>query len=224
METSLLDVNQPLGQIAAAHPASTLVFLRHRLDFCCRGGQKLGDACRAAGLDPQAVIAEIAAEDSKKSPERWDTKPLPALIDFILTRYHQPLRDDLPALINAARKVERVHAVKASCPRGLAAFLEQFQADLLQHLAKEEHVLFPAIQAQSSGVYVQMPIRVMTQEHDDHGGALRRLRELATDYVPPFDACATWRALYFGLEKLEAELMEHIHLENNVLFPRALSA
>jgi len=84
-------------------------------------------------------------------------------------------------------------------------------------------MLFPAIQRGHRGAPVHMPIRVMMQEHDDHGESLRELRALATDFSPPPDACATWRALYAGLDKLEAELMEHIHLENNVLFPRALS-
>jgi regulator of cell morphogenesis and NO signaling len=220
----MIHPNETLGHVAAVHPASTLVFLRHRLDFCCGGGQRLGDACRAAGLDPDAVIAEIAAEGTATAPERWDTRPLPELIDFILTRYHEPLRADLPALLDAARRVERVHAKKPSCPHGLASHLEQLDAELRQHLAKEEQVLFPALRSGSGGAHVHMPIRVMMQEHDDHGANLKRLRVLATDFIPPQEACATWRALYAGLEKLEAELMEHIHLENNVLFPRALNA
>jgi regulator of cell morphogenesis and NO signaling len=222
-ETTMIDANQTLGQIATAHPASTLVFLRHRLDFCCGGGKKLGDACRAVGLDPKSVCAEIVAEGATRSPERWDTKPLPDLIDFIIARYHEPLRADLPALIDAARRVERVHTKKASCPHGLTADLEQLDAEVRQHLAKEEEVLFPAIVAGRGGAQVHMPVRVLMQEHDDHGASLQRLRELATDFTPPPEACATWRALYAGLEKLEAELMEHIHLENNVLFPRALN-
>jgi regulator of cell morphogenesis and NO signaling len=220
----MIERDAPIGQIATAHPASTLVFLRHRLDFCCGGGRKLADACRAAGLDPELVIAEITAEESTRSPERWDTKPLPELIDFILARYHEPLRADLPALLEAARRVERVHAKKASCPRGLATQLEQLEAEVRQHIAKEEQVLFPAIRAGSRGGQVHLPVRVMMQEHDDHGAHLARLRELATDFNPPPEACATWRALYAGLEKLESELMEHVHLENNVLFPRALNA
>lgn len=220
----MIDANETLGQIATAHPASTRVFLRHRLDFCCGGGQKLGDACRAADLDPGAVIAEIVAEGTEKTPERWDTQPLPALIDFILTRYHNPLRADLTALLEAARKVERVHAKKPSCPQGLASHLEQLDGELRQHLAKEEEVLFPAIRSGATRANVDMPIRVLMQEHDDHGTNLQRLRALATDFDAPPEACATWRALYAGLEKLEAELMEHIHLENNVLFPRARDA
>lgn len=219
----MIDANQTLGQVATAHPSSTLVFLRHRLDFCCGGGKRFRDACQAAGLDPAKIIQEIEEESSAKTEERWDTKPLAQLVDFIITRYHETLRADLPALVDAAKRVERVHAAKDSCPKGLAALIEHASSELDQHMAKEEQVLFPAIRAGRTGGAVQMPIRVMMQEHDDHGESLRRLREIATDYVPPAEACATWRALYAGLEKLERELMEHIHLENNVLFPRSLS-
>ena len=220
----MIDANQTLGQVATAHPASTLVFLRHRLDFCCGGGQRLDEACRDVGLDPAEVIREIESEGASRSTQRWDAKPLPDLIAFILGRYHEPLRADLPALIEAARRVERVHGKKPSCPTGLASLLEQLAAELEQHMMKEEQVLFPAIRAGRRGGPVHMPIRVMMQEHDDHGANLRRVRELATGFAPPAEACATWRALYAGLEKLESELMEHIHLENNVLFPRALNA
>lgn len=220
----MIDTNDTLGHVAATHPASTLVFLRHQLDFCCGGRQRLSDACREAGLDPAAIAGEIAAEEATRSPERWDAKPLSEVIDFILATYHEALRRDLPVLLTAAQRVERVHGQKASCPRGLAALLEQLTDELTQHMAKEEQVLFVAIRGGGRGGSVHMPIRVMMQEHDDHGANLRGLRELATGFVPPPEACATWRALYAGLEKLEAELMEHIHLENNVLFPRALNA
>ncbi|HXS15961.1 MAG TPA: hemerythrin domain-containing protein, partial [Polyangiaceae bacterium] len=150
-------------------------------------------------------------------------QPLPDLIGFILERYHAPLHVDLPALVEAARRVERVHGSKPSCPRGLAALLQELASELEEHMTKEEQVLFPTILSGQRGALLHMPIRVMMQDHDDHGAHLLQLRELTTDFVPPVVACATWRALYAGLAKLETELMEHIHLENNVLFPRALN-
>jgi len=219
-----IDPNQTLGQVSTAHPESTLVFLRHHLDFCCGGGRQLKDACREAGLDPTAVIHEIEAEARAKPSEHWDDRPLGELIDFIIERYHESLRADVPALVAAAQRVERVHGQKASCPVGIASLLQLLQRELFDHMTKEERVLFPAIRSGGRGGAVRMPIHTMTAEHDDHGETLRRLRELATDFVPPQGACATWRALYAGLEKLEAELMQHIHLENNVLFPRAVDA
>jgi len=219
----MIQPHETLGQVAATHPEATHVFLRHRLDFCCGGSQQLGEACRRAGLDPYAVIGEIVAEGVTGAPVRWDTRPLRDVIEFILLHYHEPLRRDLAVLTEAAKKVERVHGKKASCPHGLAGLLEQLTIELHQHMDKEEQVLFPAIE---SGALdrLQMPIRVMVQEHDEHGALLKRVRERATNFVPPLEACATWRALYAGLDKLEAELMQHIHLENNVLFPRALGA
>jgi len=220
---AMFNTNTTLAQLATTQPGATRVFLRHRLDFCCGGRQTLVHACHEAGLNPEQVLDEIATAGADPTDERWETKPLPELVQFIVTRYHDSLRVDLPALLEAAQRVERVHADKPSCPHGLAAEIENFQTEILQHLAKEEHALFPAIVAGSHGVQVHMPVRVLMQEHDDHGANLKLLRELATDYVPPAKACATWRALYSGLEKLEAELMQHIHLENNVLFPRALN-
>jgi regulator of cell morphogenesis and NO signaling len=219
----MIDPNDTLGHLATVHPEATNVFLRHRLDFCCGGGQKLSDACRTKGLDAAAVASEIAAAGVAHAPERWDTRPLKDLIQFIVSRYHEPLRLELPALVDAARRVERVHRDKPSCPHGLAAHLQRLDSELRQHMAKEEMVLFPAVREGTRGQQLHMPIRVMMQEHQDHGENLRRTRELTANLRPPREACATWRALYVALEKLESELMEHIHLESNVLFPRALS-
>ena len=220
----MIDSTQTLGDLATAHPSATAVFLRHRLDFCCGGRQKLEDACRAAGIEPERVLAEIEAQSSPdEEPDKWSARPLPELIDHILTRYHETLRDELPPLIEAAKRVERVHAAKPACPLGLSALLEQVHTELCDHMRKEELVLFPAVVAGHRGSSVHMPIRVMMQEHDDHGVSLQRIRELTSDLVPPSGACGTWRGLYTGLEKLEADLMRHIHLEGNILFPRALS-
>ena len=121
-----------------------------------------------------------------------------------------------------ARKVEAVHGDKSSCPRGLADHLEHMSEELEQHMQKEEQLLFPMILG-GRGRMASMPISVMEQEHQDHGRNLARMSVLAHEYVAPEEACNTWRALYLGLAELEAELMEHIHLENHVLFPRTLN-
>lgn len=218
-----MNTNDTLGQLATSYPLSTQVFLRYRLDFCCGGKQTLEAACGARGLDPRAIIREIEAEAPGASKQRWDSEPLPELVDFIVARYHRALRRDLPGLLEAAWRVERVHAAKPTCPLGLATHLEEVQMELLRHMDKEEQALFPMITSGGVGARLHMPVRMMMEEHDDHGVNLRRLRELAHDFISPPEACATWRALYVGLERLEADLMEHIHLENNVLFPRALA-
>jgi regulator of cell morphogenesis and NO signaling len=211
-----------LGDIAASNPAATRVFLRHKLDFCCGGQRTLADACAAADLDADAIAGEISEEANAGSElERWQGEPLEDLVDHIEVHYHARLRADVPALIDAARRVERVHASKPAVPAGLADHLVQFWTEMQSHMMKEEGILFPMIRRGGRGQAVYMPVRVMQQEHDDHGHSLARIRELTGDLEIPAHACATWTALYHGLSRLEQELMEHIHLENNILFPRA---
>ncbi|HYD41511.1 MAG TPA: iron-sulfur cluster repair protein YtfE [Anaeromyxobacter sp.] len=220
----MIDTNATLADLAVHHPVATRVFLRHRLDFCCGGDRPLAQACKAAAIDPNEVVKEIQAESERLGGdlEVWAERPLADLIDFIIARYHVPLRRDLPDLVALARKVEHRHADKESCPRGLGDLLEGIQAEVASHLEKEEQILFPIVKA-GRGPDAGMPIRVMELEHDQHGANLRRIRELTGDLVLPREACRSWTALYDGLTRLEAELMEHIHLENNVLFPRALA-
>lgn len=213
-----------LAELAVTHPAASRVFYRHGLDYCCHGKRPLEAACAERGLSPEAVLDEVAAEERVATPAaRWDDRPLAELIEHLVGHYHRRLREELPALVEMAAKVERVHADKPSCPRGIASHLEAVHQAVLDHLAKEEQVLFPIIAA-GHGRRAGGPVHVMEMEHEDHAANLRRTRELTADLVAPDEACATWRALYLRLGALEAELMEHIHLENNVLFPRALYA
>ncbi len=215
-------LHQTLGDLASAHPAATRIFLRHRLDFCCGGRRTLAEACAEAGLDPQAIAAELDAETAGQAPAGWNTRPLPELADHIEQRYHASLRRDVPVLLEAARKVERVHAGRPDVPAGLAEALADFWDEMQGHMLKEENVLFPAIRRGVVGQAIYMPVRVMEQEHDAHAENLARLRRLAHGFDAPAHACGTWRALYDGLAALEADLMEHISLENNTLFLRAM--
>lgn len=221
----MIATTNTLGDIAADNPAATRVFLRHKLDFCCGGQRTLVDACEAANLDAQQIANEIEEESSRADdPERWQSQPLETLTDHIEQHYHQALRRDLPPLIDAARRVERVHAKKPAVPTGLAEHLVEFWTEMQSHMHKEEMMLFPMIRRGVRGNGVYMPVRVMQEEHDQHAEALRRIRQLTGDLEIPAHACATWTALYQGLARLEEELMQHIHLENNVLFLRAARA
>lgn len=218
-----LDADSPVGGWAVAVPGASRVFERHDLDFCCHGHVPLREACAARGVDPVAVIAEIAAEDLGDEPfERFDDRPLGEVIDHILTRYHDRHRAELPRLLALAQKVERVHRDKPDCPRGLAKHLAFIQDELDLHMAKEEQVLFPLIRA-GRGAIAHAPIQVLEMEHVEHAANLDRMRELTRQFTPPAEACGTWRALYLGLEELDREVRRHVHLENNVLFPRALA-
>jgi regulator of cell morphogenesis and NO signaling len=210
-----------LADLAATHPAASRVFQRVGLDYCCGGREALSDACASKGLDPDAILLAITAEETRADLPRWDTAPLAELIRFIVERYHEPLRAELPALVSMAARVERRHASTPGCPHGLSGLLECLHERVLEHLDKEERVLFPMI-LEGLGRRASGPVRVVEEEHDEHGRSLRRLRQFTHDFTPPPPACATWRALYGRLAALESELMDHIHLENNVLFPRAL--
>jgi regulator of cell morphogenesis and NO signaling len=217
-------IQMSLGDIATSNPVATRVFLRHKLDFCCGGRRSLVEACRSAGLDPDAIIAELDEESARGSESaRWDRRPQSELADHIESRYHATLRRDVPPLVDAARKVERVHAQKPAVPAGLADLLAAFLADMQQHMEKEEKVLFPMIRRAAPSEALAMPIGVMKREHDTHGEYLARIRALTGDLRAPAHACATWRALYDGLATIEADLMEHVHLENNILFARAVA-
>jgi regulator of cell morphogenesis and NO signaling len=211
-----------LAELVTAHPAAARVLHRHRLDFCCDGERTLVAACHRRGLDPQALLAEIEGAVPDTSERRPSALPPERLVDFIVERYHVPLREELPRLAELARKVEHVHAGKPLCPAGLAHHLDDMCRAVDEHLAKEEQILFPMIRA-GRGHLAHMPVRVMIQEHQDHAASLARTRALAHELDLPESACTSWRLLYDGLRALELELMEHIHLENHVLFPAVLN-
>ncbi len=223
-----IDSNAPLGRtladLAVATPSATRVFHRHGLDFCCGGRVPLAEACAKEGLDPDLIAKELgeAAHAQGSLPDTlWDEASPKELIAHILESFHADHRVEVPRLIAMAKKVEEVHADKPDCPTGLATHLEHMLESLEDHMEKEEEVLFPLVLEGRGGI-AQMPIRVMESEHRDHGNNLARMKKLAHDYMPPEEACNTWRALYLGVDQLEKDLMQHIHLENNVLFPKAL--
>jgi len=221
----MVDELETLAEIVVANPAAARVFYRYRLDFCCGGKQTLRETCAAKGLDPEVVLREIGAVQPTEGREaaRWADRPIPELVQHILDRYHTPLKTGLPGLVELAVKVEHAHADNPERPIGLARLLEEVREAVEEHLEKEEKILFPLILS-GRGQLAYMPIQVMMQEHEDHGQNLRRIRELTKDLVVPDGACASWRELYQALEEFETDLMYHIHLENNILFPRVLGA
>lgn len=160
------------------------------------------------GLDrPSAGNSEAAPIDTE------------TLIDHILSRYHEVHRRELTELVQLARKVETVHAAHPQAPHGLAELLQHMRGALEIHMKKEELILFPAMR-RGLGAVLGAPIMQMRLDHDDHGEQLRQLRSLTNGFFPPAEACVSWRALFAGVAKLSEDLAEHIHLENDVLFPR----
>lgn len=212
--------NESLGLLARTIPGATKVFHEYHLDFCCGGKQTLQQAADKAGIDAARIVAQLAAlQPQADGAVDWADAPTPALIDHILERFHERHREQLPELIRLARRVESVHGDRPECPLGLADHLENMLQELESHMQKEEMVLFPMLQRGQTDL-AAMPIQVMRHEHDHHGGELAKLEALTNGITLPRGACNTWRALYLGLQTLRQDLMEHIHLENNVLFDR----
>ncbi len=214
-----------VGELATKHPLATRVLDRHGIDYCCGGDDPLELACQKRGLDPLEVMKEIgnALQETGDRQKRWDREPLGDLIDHILNTYHEPLREELPRLETMAKKILEVHGDEF--PDVLPELLSVFTGlknELEEHMGKEEQILFPMIRC-GDGVMAAMPIQVMEHEHESAGNALKRLRELTGNYTVPPGACKTWGALWYGLAALEESLHHHIHLENNILFPRALN-
>ena len=210
-----LNADQTLGQIAVNLPGATAVFRRLKLDFCCGGQVSLALAAGAKGLDVPALLAELSAlQRSDQAVQPTDTV---ALIDHIISRYHEVHRQQLPELIRMARRVEAVHRDNPEVPAGLAELLEAIEQDLLTHMHKEEAILFPMLKA-GGNPFVSQPINMMRVEHIHHGAMLDRLADITHNANPPQGACNTWRALYGGIAQLHDDLINHIHTENNILF------
>jgi regulator of cell morphogenesis and NO signaling len=217
-----IENDSQVGRIAVEHPIATRVFARYGIDYCCGGGVPLAEACESRGLDAAAVMEEIQREVNPvvESGDRWNEAPLQDLVTHILSAFHQPLKEELPRLEAMARKVLQVHRDEE--PEMLSELLSVYLGiNLEPHMEKEERILFPMIQ-RGQGFLAEGPVSVMRDEHEAVGLALKRLREITNDYEVPPRACNTWPALWHGLAALEKELHQHIHLENNILFPRAL--
>jgi regulator of cell morphogenesis and NO signaling len=211
-------LEQPIGQLACALPGSTRIFHQHKLDFCCGGHKTLREAAEKRGVNLQTLVDELSPLQSLGASDRdWRAAPASELIDYILRRFHERHRQDVPELIRLARRVEEVHGDRPDCPTGLADHLELMFEELLSHMMKEEQILFPML-LEGNDHMARSPIAVMRSEHDQHGEALAGLESLTNDMTGPADACNTWRALFAGLRQLREDLMQHIHLENNILF------
>jgi regulator of cell morphogenesis and NO signaling len=221
-----------VADIATAAPATISVFQRHQIDFCCGGRVPLAQACAAKGLDTDTVLIDLRTSTAPAPAEpNWSDASLASLIQHIQQRFHLPLRAELPRLEAMLAKVVSRHGdhLPGVLPP-LQRTFQGLQAELLDHMLKEDRVLFPLIESLEAGrplpagidaEAVLPPMAVMETEHASAGAALQQMRTLTDGYAPPEWACPTFRGLYYGLSPLEADMHVHVHLENNVLFPRA---
>lgn len=214
---------QKLSELAVAIPGATKIFREYNLDFCCGGSALLEVAAQQKNLNLAEIEARLANLQQQENREKnWSDAPYNELIEHIIERFHNRHREQLPELITLAEKVENVHADREDCPVGTAALLEKIHAELSQHMMKEENILFPMIKMGNYAM-AAMPIRVMEMEHDEAGQDVEVLKSITNHLTPPEDACFSWRALYSGINAFIDDLMHHIHLENNILFPSVLN-
>jgi regulator of cell morphogenesis and NO signaling len=221
-----------VADIATASPATIKVFQRHRIDFCCGGRIPLGDVCDAHQISPPQLIGELEEVLSATDPDvDWTKESLTGLVAHIQARYHRPLEEEIPRLRAMVDKVVSRHGARLPRLALLQKTFAELQSELLDHMKKEDVVLFPAIVALEAGAapgsrssgwtWIDQPIGAMEAEHASAGAALERIAELTDGHIPPEDACPTFRGLYHGLSELERDMHVHVHLENHVLFPRA---
>ena len=228
--------NMTVAEIAANSLAAVRIFERLGIDYCCGGKRPLDEACARKGLDASDVLLAIETAMSEKTADSrdWTTAPLRELISHIVGTHHEYLKRELEPLQARIEKVYRVYNEKyGPTLKGLPEVYSALRSELELHLRKEEMILFPVIEAYEGAAdagrpipaapfgTVNNPIRMMEHEHDSAGQALARIRAITNDFEIPEYACATYRSMTGALRELEQDLHMHIHLENNVLFPRA---
>lgn len=215
------DFNQAtVGAIAAQLAGATAGFRRHKIDFCCGGNIPRDQAAAKRGVDPAEPAKELAVL-SIVAPNVLEDSSV--LVDHIVSRNHEVHRAELPELNHLAQRVDAVCREHPEAPDGLTDAPAEAGAELEDHMRKEEQILFLTIRSGYAGA-LDGPIMVMRHEHDDQGETIASLQKLAHGFQPPMEACGPWQALYTGVEKLVTDLTEHIHLENNILFPHFESA
>ncbi len=233
-----LDSNKTVRELAVEVPSATRVFEKFGIDYCCGGGKKLAEACDQTKLNQVLRDLEQAESDrlsAQQSGTDWSTAPLADLVDQIVKKHHAYVQAEIPRLTNLANKVSSKHGPAHPETARVNQLFEDLANELTMHLMKEEQILFPYIvrmeesKIEHSPVVpscfgtVQNPIQMMVMEHDSAGEILRELRSITSDYKAPEDACTSYRTLYTGLMEFEADLHQHIHRENNILFPRAIA-
>ncbi len=232
-----MNTQTTVGDMVRQKPSRSRVFEKLGIDYCCGGKLSLEVACTKNGLKSQEVLEELQALDAAGDGQTAgdvdaDSMTLSALADHIEQTHHMYLKRELPRLGALVRKVVSAHGQNHPWTRDVDALYAPLASELLTHLMKEEQILFPLIRALETGqggpasasqMSVAAPIGVMEHEHDAAGDALAKIRQLSTDFTAPSDACNTFRAMLDGLLVLEKDLHQHVHKENNVLFPKAIA-
>lgn len=232
----MISSNRTVREVVLELPQAARVFEKLNIDYCCGGDKPLGEACATAGVELanlERMLAEAGQTPGNGSLD-FQKATLGALVDHILDKHHVYTKEEMARLEPLIDKVIGAHGGNHPELPGIGVLFQQLCADLKPHMFKEEQILFPYIIELEASILqnrpapfapfgkVNNPIRMMMMEHETVGGLLRELRALSSNYTVPPDGCISYQTLYQALEAFEKDLHQHIHLENNILFPRAI--
>jgi regulator of cell morphogenesis and NO signaling len=230
-----ITAEKTVREIALESPSSIRIFEALGIDYCCGGRKPLAEACVRAKIDLATTLNLLAMGDSVTGPRTdWSVQPLEHLTAFIVDTHHGYVRNETPRIEGQFAKVLAKHGAAHPEVSQMEQIFSAMSQELATHMMKEERILFPYVEAMAAARAAgaplpeaffgtaERPIATMMLEHEDAGELLSKLRSLSSNYEPPMGACPTFVALYRALEDFEHDLHEHIHLENNILFPRAL--
>lgn len=220
-----------IGEIVAKNILYADVFQKNKIDFCCKGNVPLEEAVQKKGIDIDTILHELGKIDAQPEHElNYESMSLTELINIIEKTFHAYIRNETPDLLFMLKKIKSVHGGNHPELIELFDIFSESNEDLSHHMYKEEHVLFTYIKSLEDVRNVQSqqfnsissPIQVLKQEHEHEGDLFEKMRSLTKDYTPPIDACNTYKLAFHKLKEFEEMLHKHIHLENNILFPKAI--
>jgi regulator of cell morphogenesis and NO signaling len=221
--------------IALSSPAARQVLENAGVDYCCGGGKSVHEACLQANVPAEEILKRLHENSKGAGPEEitWSSKPLAELTQHIHERHHRYVRETIARVRPLLEKVKTRHGENHCEIAAIEGLFLEVSQEMIMHMQKEEQILFPyidAIERSANGNVslerpffqtVQNPIHAMMKDHDSAGDLVKQIRKASSQYTAPADACASYKALYQELHDFEADLHQHVHLENNILFPRA---
>lgn len=225
-----------IGELVAEDYRAAQVFKKNKIDFCCNGNRTINEAADAKKIDKNKLAADLLETLSANNNSEVDVNdwPLDLLADYVTKKHHRYIREKIPVLQQFLDKLARVHGERHPELIEIRELFYESAQDLEMHLQKEENILFPFIENMvaaktSNTAYtrphfgtVENPVNMMMHEHNNEGERFRKIAELSNDYTPPADGCNTYRVTFAMLQEFENDLHRHIHLENNILFPKAI--
>lgn len=224
------EVSKTVGELVAEDYRKAEVFRKFGIDFCCGGKRSITDACTKNGINTEVLMAELQKVDKQSDGPKlnFDNWKLDFLVEYIINNHHSYVREAIPMLLELSQKVARVHGQNHPELIKVATITMELANELYSHMKDEEEILFPVVRemvkddSQNKFSSVSETIEKMESEHEFAGSSIKSLRELTNDFTPPADGCTSYRVLFSKLEEFEKDLHQHVHLENNVLFPKAI--